>query len=214
MKNKIFSSAVLMSISGASLALYASDRIVNSYNFDEFDKSVFTNHTTQKVELVYPTPLIKLVSEEPVTVTQFDLKPLIYLALARIENRQSALALRSTSTLFNTLFSAGAQQVQDLWNKNDSHAIHLQYVYDRITSLLPLLEKSNPNVTLTKRAFMYVMQYAARKIEHHPGACVVCGALNDNTLKYCVTGEAYNLLKEHSPFEQIPFELISSELPQ
>jgi hypothetical protein len=176
--------------------------IEQRYAFSDFDREVFTNHETNKVELVYPTPLIASIPDNTViTIKKYDLERLVYPALTRIVYKKQSLLLRHANSL-DCLAETPEQkeQVKKHRETEKSHSAYLNQVYDTVkTGLESLSGNDTADRTITEKDFILLVQYAAYTIEHYEiQSAVVVGDQN----KLFFYDEPRHLLQKYRIHEQ------------
>lgn len=203
MNKNMLGVVLLMSVGVGSVALHAGGD-TEQYAFSDFDKNVFTNHATGKVELVYPTQLVKSVERNFITINKGDLEALIYPALTRIVYKQRQLALRRCndhSWLAETL--AQKEELKCYWDKENAHSTQLKEVYTEVKGLELLTTSSDSNIKIPTDELMLVVQYAAQKIKYwHSGTVGIIVSHGDERQQTFAYGQFAELLEKHKAHVQ------------
>jgi hypothetical protein len=218
-KNRILKIVLLTIIYSSGYVLCADDMelsIVEHYDFSYYDKKIFTNHTTKKIELVYPTSLIESIEKSIITIIREDLAGLTYAALTRVVylqkaferrlvNDDSSLMAACTSRSKNELGSEAA--LEGLLKADRECGEQLQEVRERIKRLEAFANSGGSYARITTNALMLVVQYAARKIKYYPtiesfalvGIVVSSG---DESQETTVSGDFAGLIKKYQQHEK------------
>jgi hypothetical protein len=174
------------------------------YPFSDYDRNVFTNYETNKVELIYSTPFIESLSNDPITVTRWELDLLILPALTRIAFKQHDLMSRRCNA-HNWLARTPEQKEEKVryWKQEDTYSTQLAATRGTVEKLQTHIHDTNPNIAIPTREVMRMVQYAARKIIHHPleQVCIVASA-EMMSQQLVVHGEFAKLLTKYRAYEQ------------
>jgi hypothetical protein len=175
------------------------------YPFSDYDRNVFTNHETNKVELIYSTPFIESISNDPMIVNRWELDLLVLPALTRIAFKQHDLMLRHSNNLKWIVPPTLEQKEAAIryWEQENAYSTQLAAVRATIEKLQTHIHDTNPNIAIPTREVMRMVQYAARKIIHHPleQVCIVASA-EMMSQQLVVHGEFAKLLTKYRTYEQ------------
>jgi hypothetical protein len=190
-------SILLMSICVANFTVYASEDSNQAYNFNDFDKDVFTNHETKTIELFYPTPFVQSFDKSLLFVEKKPLEILLYAALTRITNKQSVWDLIGCNN------SSGFAQTKDQEKKlekyndrNREYIKQLSNIYVKIKTIEKTYDVDSESVKISSVDFMTLVQYAAYKINYFFGMSEVI-VNSDNSIRSFFHNDAHQLLILH-----------------
>jgi hypothetical protein len=193
MKNNFNIIAFIMC--SAHLVLSASDQTVTkketSYEFDEFDKSVFYNEVTKKFDTIYPTSFVESISREDVIETdKFIVRRLIYPALVRLVFKEEYfIQLCGNSVIYLE---------RTLSKKNK-----INVIYSNIKAIEKFADESiQPSIKVSSHKLLQIIQYAAYKIKHESCGKVSIAVSADDTLKVVPYGELKDLINKYSNHEK------------
>lgn len=202
MKIKIFNIALLMSICTVANT-HASDSNAQQYPFSDYDRNVFTNHVTNKVELIYSTPFIESMPNEPMTVTRWELEQLIFPALTRIVFKQHDLMLRHSNSLdWLAQTPELRENAKRYWEQENAYFTQLTTARNTVEKLMPHIHDTNPNIAIPTQKVMLMVQYAARKIKYYPLEQVGIFVSADESQQLVVHGAFAQLLTKYRAYEQ------------
>lgn len=198
--------ALSIALLSACSSIYTSDS-KPQYAFSDYDKNVFTNHVTGKVELVYPTPLVESfrLSDEPLLLTKWEVEQLAYPALTRIVFKQQALESRFCNRL-SGLMSIGQQEEEK--RVGTTEAEYRRKLAGARCEAEGLLKQhsetiTTPYIKVSPRCFMLIVQYAARNIKHYAEDRVgIIVSAGDESQQVVVYGPVAALLEKYRAYEQ------------
>ncbi len=197
-------SLIICGFISASSPLVIGTEGAKRYAFNNFDKTVFMNHATSEIELIYPTELIESIKPEMFAIERLQFEMLLYPALSRLVFKRHANLLKSCNSSYNPNHYAEMNPAAQLyWQKNAEYASQLNSMYEKVKGMSALIDGSR-DVMLFESDLMLILQLAVYKVkrwEYGEISAVVCEGRHvfaNGSLKYILNKYAAYENKENS----------------
>lgn len=192
MKHTTYSTLLLINMCITGAMLYASDLNMSKFTFDTYDKELFSNTSTNTVELVYTTPFVESASQQSVTIEKIALKQLIYRALARLAYTEQMLEDRRSS-YYAICRSRSLKDTEKAFTLLDTCVQRVNNTYSNLKKIEKVIdETTDKSVILTHHDVLFVVQHMYGIVRERLGAFIFL----DSSKKATLTLSCYKMLSD------------------